>query len=263
MKAVTRKNPGGAMCTHKPVAVIPCYNHAQTMGATLAALRALGLAVIVVDDGSGAECARALDALARAHAPALRLLRLARNQGKGAALIAGLQHAFDLGYTHALQIDADGQHDARDSARFLALSRAQPQALVCGTPVYDASVPRARLYGRYATHVWVWINTLSLEIRDSMCGFRVYPLAPVVALLRSTRLGLRMEFDTELLVRLHWQGLRVLNLPTPVRYPAGGVSHFRLLRDNLLIARMHARLCAAMLLRLPLLLWRKRAARRR
>jgi glycosyltransferase involved in cell wall biosynthesis len=245
---------------NKVVAVIPCYNHPQTIGLMVAAVRAHGLEVVVVDDGSDAACAKVLDELAAQHGAGMALLRLAHNQGKGGAMMAGLRRALSLGYTHALQIDADGQHDAADIPKFLAASQAQADAVVCGVPIYDDSVPKARLYGRYATHVWVWINTLSLDIADSMCGFRVYPLAPVVKLFDQARLGRRMDFDSELLVRLHWRGVRIVNLPTRVRYPADGVSHFQLVRDNVLISGMHARMLAGMLLRLPLLLWRKVAS---
>jgi hypothetical protein len=174
-------------------------------------------------------------------------------------MMAGLRQALALGHTHALQIDADGQHDVADIPKFLALSSLLPQAVVCGVPIYDASVPKSRLYGRYATHVWVWINTLSLDIRDSMCGFRVYPLAPVVKLIDEVYMGRRMDFDSELLVRLHWRGIPLANLPTKVSYPMDGISHFKLWRDNVLISCMHARMLAGMLVRLPLLLWRKAA----
>jgi len=118
-------------------------------------------------------------------------------------------------------------------------------------------VPRGRLYGRYATHIWVWINTLSLSIRDSMCGFRVYPLASTLALLDSERVGRRMDFDSEILVRLFWRGQPMHWLPVRVHYPLDGVSHFQLWRDNWLISAMHARLFFGMLWRAPRLLWRR------
>jgi len=162
-----------------------------------------------------------------------------------------------LGYSHALQIDADGQHDVRDIPAFLAASVAQPDSVICGCPVYDASVPKGRLYGRYLTHVWVWINTLSFDIKDSMCGFRVYPLEPTVALIDATAIGRRMDFDVEVLVRLYWRGVGVVNQPTHVSYPSDGISHFRVWLDNVLISRMHTQLFFGMLLRLPALLWRK------
>jgi glycosyltransferase involved in cell wall biosynthesis len=240
-----------------PVAVIPCYNHPRTIGLMVQALRAHGLHVIVVDDGCEPGCARVLDELAVSQGAGMTLVRLALNQGKGGAMMAGLRRAHELGHSHALQIDADGQHDVADIPLLLEQARRHPDAVICGQPVYDESVPKGRLYGRYLTHVWVWINTLSLQIRDSMCGYRVYPLGSVVRLIDSVSLGRRMDFDPEVLVRLHWQGTEVIHLPTRVSYPLDGVSHFKMLQDNVLISRMHARLLAGMLLRLPLLLWRK------
>lgn len=247
---------------HAIITIIPVYNHPDTMADMLRGVLASGQDCIMVDDGSEARCAAVLDALAAEHAPRVELLRLAQNQGKGAALIAGMRRAQQRGFTHAVQIDADGQHATADIAGFAALSRQHPLAMVCGAPVYDHSVPKARLYGRYATHVWVWINTLSLDIRDSMCGFRVYPLASSLRAWDSAHIGRRMEFDTEILVRMHWQGVPFVTQFTRVTYPQDGLSHFRMLRDNLLISKMHARLFAGMLLRSPVLLLRKLTRRR-
>lgn len=240
--------------------VIPVYNHGEAVGAVVRAIRAQGLSLLLVDDGSDDACAAVLDALAAAEPQAVHLLRLPANQGKGGAVMAGLRAAQHLGWTHVLQIDADGQHDAADIPKFAAAAAAQPEHFICGCPVYDSSVPKARLYGRYATHVWVWINTLSLAIRDSMCGFRVYPLTAVVPLIDKVTIGRRMDFDVEVAVRLFWRGVPVVNQPTRVHYPSDGVSHFRALRDNLLISWMHTRLFFGMLWRAPLLLWRKVSA---
>lgn len=244
-----------------PVAIIPVYNHPTTIARMVQGVLGAGLHCILVDDGSEPGCAAVLDALAVQHGAAVTLLRLPQNQGKGGAVMTGMRHALAAGHSHALQIDADGQHETDDVPRFLAQAQATPAAVVIGYPVYDASVPRARYYGRYATHVWVWINTLSLQIRDSMCGFRVYPLASLMALAQRGVLGQRMNFDTDVLVRLYWDGLSMENLPTRVGYPSDGVSHFELWRDNVLISRMHARLFFGMLWRAPRLLarhWRAR-----
>jgi glycosyltransferase involved in cell wall biosynthesis len=241
----------------KAIIVVPVYNHEGAIAAVVAGLLRAGVPVLLVDDGSDAACAAALAALVHAHPGQVDLMRLAQNQGKGAAVLAGMARAWALGYSHALQIDADGQHETGDVPAFLALARAHPHAVIAGHPVYDASVPKARLYGRYATHIWVWINTLSFEIKDSMCGFRVYPLGAVNALAARVHVGQRMNFDTEVLVRLFWDGLRVINLPTRVSYPADGVSHFRLWRDNVQISWMHTVLFFGMLLRLPSLLARR------
>jgi glycosyltransferase involved in cell wall biosynthesis len=244
-----------------PCVVIPVYNHEHAIGKVLAQVLAHGLPVILVDDASSPACAATLDALAAAHPERVVLERHAENQGKGGAMVTGFGRAARDGYTHVLQVDADGQHAVDDIPRFLARSRTQPGTVIAGCPVYDESVPATRLYARYLTHVWVWINTLSLDIRDSMCGFRVYPLAPVTALLTKHKIGRRMNFDTDMIVRLYWAGVPVVNLPTRVSYPSDGVSHFRAFRDNVLISRMHASLFFGMLLRIPVLLARKRRAR--
>lgn len=241
----------------KLTAVIPVYNHERAIGATLGAVLAHGLDCVLVDDGSHAGCAAVLRELAAQHAERVTLVRLPRNQGKGGAVMAGFARAAELGFSHALQIDADGQHDASRIPEFVAHATRRPDAMICGYPLYDATVPLGRLVGRYLTHVWVWINTLSTGIRDAMCGMRVYPLAPALAVFRSARLGRRMEFDIEVLVRLSWRGVPMINVPTRVTYPADGVSHFALWRDNVLISRMHARLFFGMLRRSPQLLWRK------
>ena len=234
--------------------VIPIYNHKDAIGNTVAHLAVHGLPIFIVDDGSDAVTQAVLAALAQQYASQVTLLRLPQNGGKGAAVMAGLRAAHTAGYTHALQIDADGQHDAADVPRFLAAAAASPDAVILGRPVYDESVPKARLYGRYITHVWVWIETLSFDIRDSMCGFRIYPLALACKLIDDVALPTRMDFDIEILVRLHWRRARIVTLPTRVTYEPGGLSHFDVLWDNVRISKSHTRLVAGMLVRLPLLL---------
>jgi predicted LPLAT superfamily acyltransferase len=242
--------------------VIPIYNHKEAITATVANLVVHGLPLFVVDDGSDEATRQVLAALAQHHANQLTLLRLPVNGGKGAAVMAGLRAARAAGYTHALQIDADGQHETADVPRFLDASHANPHAVILGSPVYDASVPKSRLYGRYLTHVWVWIETLSFAIRDSMCGFRLYPLDVAYALIDTVKLGTRMDFDIEILVRLHWRRVEFIAIPTPVTYAADGVSHFDVLWDNVRISRTHTRLVAGMLARLPVLLLHKLTPRR-
>ena len=239
-----------------PCALIPIYNHRHTIAATVSALRAHGLPVVIVDDGSDTATQAVLDELASAQNQ-VQLLRLPHNQGKGRALGAGLLAAQEAGFTHALQIDADGQHDVTDVPRFIDEARQHPAALICGCPVYDHSVPRARFYGRYLTHVLVWVEILSLALRDSMCGYRVYPLDSTCAQVRHRAPPARMDFDTDMAVRLIWRGMAVRNLPTRVIYPENGLSHFRMWRDNARITVMHTKLLLGMLPRAPRLLWRK------
>jgi glycosyltransferase involved in cell wall biosynthesis len=245
----------------KPCVVIPVYNHEHAVEAVVQAVLAQHLPCILVDDGSSPGCASRLDGLVAGAPNQITLIRHPVNRGKGSAVLTAARYAAQAGYSHALQIDADGQHRVSDIPRFLEKAAAHPQALIIGCPDYSETVPSLRFYLRYLTHFWVWINTLSQQIKDSMCGFRVYPLPPLIALDRQQKLGERMNFDTEVLVRLYWEGLEIINISTPVVYPSDGVSHFRGALDNFLLSRMHATLFFGMLVRLPVLLARNRRAR--
>jgi glycosyltransferase involved in cell wall biosynthesis len=239
-----------------PCVLIPVYNHAGTLGATIDLLGKKHLHAVLVNDGSDAPSRAIMEGLAADNAH-VHLVSHARNGGKGAAIKTGLFTARQLGFTHALQVDADGQHDLGDVDYFLARARANPDALVAGHPVYDASIPKHRFYARYLSHVLVWLNTLSFTIIDSMCGFRVYPLRASCSLLERISIGDRMDFDGEFIVRWYWAGHPLVQLPTRVVYPTGGTSHFRMVRDNALIAVMHTKLFLLMLLHSPWLLARK------
>lgn len=236
--------------------VVPVYNHPHYLRALVEHLSTFKLPIIMVNDGSDQVTSQILHELS-ADYDDVDLVEHQVNQGKGQAVKTGLLHAYSLGYSHALQIDADAQHDWSDIPRFLDTAVRHPEAMIIGQPIFDASVPKKRLYGRYATHIWVWINSLSFEIKDSMCGFRVYPLASTVKVLNSAKFQPRMGFDSEVLVRLKWEQIRFVNLPTRVIYPEDGISHFNVWRDNLGMTQAHSRLFAGMLRRLPTLLYRK------
>ena len=239
-----------------PCALIPIYNHGATIRALVEALARFDLPILIVDDGSDENTQHQLISVV-ADFPGIRLFRLAQNGGKGAAVMHGMRQARQLGFSHALQIDADGQHDVADVPRFLAAGRQQPEAMIYGCPVYDASVPKGRLYGRYITDFWVRIETLSGAIADAMCGFRLYPLAVSCALIDRVDIPTRMVFDIEIMVRLAWEGIVFRRIDTRVTYPVGGISHFNMLRDNLRISAMHTRLTTGMLVRVPVLIWRR------
>lgn len=239
-----------------PCVLIPCYNHGAMIAGVLARLRPFGLPCILVDDGSDRATRVVLEQLAAENAN-LTLIQLPENAGKGIAVMQGMQAAAAAGFSHAVQVDADGQHAIEDIPQFLALAAEHPEALISGQPVYDDSIPRSRLYGRWLTHVWVWIETLSLQLKDSMCGFRVYPVEPTLRLAQHATLGKRMDFDTEVMVRLYWQGNRSYFVPTRVTYPLDGLSHFDAFKDNCRISLMHTRLFFGMLPRIPALLLRR------
>ena len=240
----------------KPCLLIPIYDHKDGIGRVVTSLEEYGLHCFVIDDGSNAATRAVLDTIEARH-PWIEVFHRERNGGRGAALKTGYRLALRAGFTHAIQLDADGQHDAADVKRFVAEIARDPEALVLGTPIFDESVPKSRLYGRQLSRAMVWLTTLSFDISDPLCGFRGIPLAASVALIDSVRTGDAMEFDPELVIRLHWRGLAIRTLPTRVVYEPGGLSHFHMLGDNARMTWLYTRSLAGMAIRLPLLLWRR------
>ena len=241
--------------------LIPSYDTGPRLLDTVRQARGAWDPVWVVVDGSTDGSDHPVAALAAAD-PGLRLLRLPRNGGKGAAVLHGARAAAAAGYTHALVMDADGQHPADHISAFMAASMGRPDAMVLGRPVFGADAPRLRVWGRQVSNNWAELETLWAGVRDSLFGFRVYPLRPLVALMDGTRWMRGFDFDPEAAIRLCWRGVPPVSFPAPVRYLAaneGGVSHFRYGRDNLVLTWMHLRLLAEFPFRLPRLL-RRRAA---
>ncbi len=245
--------------------LIPSYNTGEKVVETVRDARSHWNPVWVVVDGSTDGTAEQLREMATRDA-GLRVFTLPRNQGKGAAVLHGLREAVAQGYTHALAMDADGQHPAARIPEFMAASEHAPEALILGKPVFDASAPRVRVIGRRVSNGWANLETLWAGIGDSLFGFRVYPIRPLLAVIEVRRWMRRFDFDVEAVVRLVWRGLPPINLPASVRYfrpEEGGVSHFNYVRDNLLLSWMHARLFTEFLLRLPWLAWRRACKDRR
>ena len=241
------------------VVLIPSYNTGAQVFETLAAARARWAPVWVVVDGSTDGTAQALQALA-AQDDQLRVWVLPHNAGKGAAVLHGLRQAQAAGFSHALTMDADGQHPADLINRFMAVSAARPECMVLGRPVFDASAPLLRVRGRRISNAWANLETLGAGVADSLYGFRVYPVPALIQVMRSQRRMRRFDFDPEAVVRLAWRGVKPLNVDAPVKYltaEEGGVSHFRYGRDNLLLTWMHTRLMVEFVLRLPTLAWRR------
>ncbi len=235
--------------------LIPSYNTGPKLAETVRAALAEWAPVWVVVDGSTDGSDADLDAI-EADDGALRVLRLGQNRGKGAAVLYGVQAAAEAGFTHALTMDADGQHPADQIGHFMERSASRREALVLGTPQFGDEAPALRVNGRKVSNFWANLETLWGGIGDSLFGMRVYPIADLRAVMEPHRFARRFDFDPEVAVRLCWRGLPLVNLPTPVRYftaEEGGVSQFRYLRDNTLLTWMHVRLMAGFLFRLPAL----------
>jgi len=236
--------------------IIPNYNHTEKFADLIQELVCFELPVLVINDGSNSKSTEMMRSLAQRFT-FISLIEHEQNQGKGGAVQTGLKAAITKGFTHALQIDADGQHDLNDINKLIEESQKYPKALISGKPVYDESIPKHRYYARNITHFWVWVETLSFNIKDTMCGYRIYPLRSTVELIGKKPLGLRMDFDIEVMVKLYWKKVDIRFLPTAVEYPEDGISHFRAFEDNVLISWMHTRLFFGMLIRIPSLIFRK------
>jgi len=228
--------------TNSICGLIPVYNNPMTIARVVKMIQQDIEHVIVVDDGSDEATQIIIDQLAEHDSKTIHVRRLSTNSGKGAAVKAGLQFALELGFSHALQVDADGQHDLGDIPKFLGSSREEPDAMILGAPVFGDDIPAIRKYGRKLTELMIALEAGTLKLPDAMCGFRIYPVAATCALPSQCS---RMCFDPEILIRAYWIGMPVRGIPTKVRYltaDEGGVSHFRGWHDNLLNVGLHTRL---------------------
>ena len=251
--------PSSPSASPTHLVLIPSYNPGRKVLDTVSAARAHWTPVWVVVDGSTDGSADWLRDMA-ARDPGLRVIVKPQNQGKGAAVLTGIDQAARQGFTHALTMDSDGQHPAELISDFMKASQASPASMVLGVPVFGAEAPRLRVWGRKVSNGWANLETLGMGIGDSLYGFRVYPIAPLSRVMRNQRFMRRFDFDPEAAVRLCWAGVRPVNLPAPVRYfsvEEGGVSHFKYLRDNTLLTWMHTRLFLGFLWRLPWLAYRR------
>lgn len=256
-------SPSAANASLSHLVLIPSYNPGVNVYATVKAAREYWSPVWVVVDGSTDGTAAGLQEMALTD-PDLKVVVLEKNGGKGAAVLHGIDLAFQQGFTHVLTMDSDGQHDASMIPVFMEQSTYNPGAMVLGVPIFDESAPSLRVKGRKISNWWANLETCWAGIGDSLFGFRVYPIAPLREIMHAHGWMRRFDFDPEAVVRLCWHGVKPLNVPAKVKYlnaSEGGVSHFNYWRDNKLLTWMHMRLFFGFLLRLPLLLWRKARAK--
>ena len=200
--------------------IIPCFNHPTTVAA-IAQSAKFFCPVIVVNDGS----TQSLPEL-----PDCEIIRLGKNFGKGAALRAGFQRAVELGFTHAITMDADGQHFAEDLPKFLAAAQTQPDALIVGVrDFFAAGCPTHRRRSNAVSTFWFRVET-GVRLPDTQCGFRCYPLALTQRL--KPRSG-RYAFELEFMVRASWTGVPIVAVPVKCTYAPDQIrqSHFRPVRD--------------------------------
>ena len=238
---MTEKAPLSTPIPLNVTVAIPIFDHGATITAVVEALEPFSLPCLIVNDGSGEETRTALAALESRY-DWVEVVHHSENRGRGAALRTAYESAFARGRTHVIQLDADGQHDASDIPRFVDAAKSQADALILGAPIFDETIPWVRLHGRKLSQFVVHWQTHSKDVIDPLCGFRCIPLAPTLGLLAQEKTGDRMDFDPELIIRLVRNGTPVINIPTKVQYPEGGVSHFRMVEDNVRIAWAYLRL---------------------
>jgi glycosyltransferase involved in cell wall biosynthesis len=239
--------------------LIPSYNPGfKVVDVVIAALNRWQPVWVIVD-GSTDKSEEAVLNLQKQFS-GLRVICLPTNSGKGAAVLTGMRAAWEAGFRFMLVMDSDGQHPTDRIPQFMKVSMDNPSAMVLGVPDFGSEAPVSRTKGRRIGNWWANLETLWGGIHDSLFGFRVYPIAESLEVLEKIRGGRRFDFDTELAVRLFWQGVRPINLKVPVRYfsaAEGGTSHFRYVRDNLCLLKAHTFLVIGMLPRLPRI-WRLR-----
>lgn len=245
----------------RPAILIPVYNHGKACAKVVDSLMDYCISsntkIILVDDGNKDETRSILQDIARSYPKTVELVVQKKNSGKGGAFKAGIIHAHSIGITHALQLDADGQHDSSRCAFFFEKAQLAPDSLICGYPEYDKTAPGHRKNGRKFANTWCKIVTWQSGITDSMCGFRLYPVNPTFSFVTKHRFDKRMGFDIDILIRLIWRGLPFSFYGVKVTYPSDGISNFHVVRDNIRISWVFTKLCCGMFIRIPKLAWRK------
>jgi len=243
-ESVSRPVNAAAATSVKPLIVIPVYNHSRTLREVV--LRALPVHphVMVVDDGSTD------DGLAMIKDLNVRIVRHDKNRGKGSAIMSAAREARDLGMTHLITIDADGQHDPAEVPVFLEKIEKEPLAIVVGKRDFAGrAVPFSSRFGRRFSNFWLRVQT-GRSLEDTQSGFRAYPIEILEWLKLHEK---RFSFEIEVLVKAAWAGIELKEVDVSVHY-AGGlerISHFHPLRDNLILTLLNTRLTIRALLPIP------------
>lgn len=236
--------------------VVPVYNHGSALEAVVKNLSEYNYPIVVVDDGNNDENKAQIRAVAEKYSQVVLVVQ-PKNGGKGNAMKAGVRKASELGLTHILQIDSDGQHDSGRISHFFEQSEKNPEAVICGYPEYDASAPKVRVNFRKFANGWIHIVTLSKSIKDAMIGFRVYPVEAYMKVINSgVYIDSRMGYDIDILVHLYWAGLPVISEAVKITYPTDGISNYRNVRDTLRISGTYTRLCLGLFIHWPKLVAR-------
>jgi len=230
--------------------IIPTYNNCRTVADVVARSVSVCRDVIVVNDGSTDQTAQILADVD------VTVLTHERNRGKGQALKTGLKYASTHGYTHAVTIDADGQHFPEDIPVLMEASDNNPKDMIVGCRnLTSDNMPRGNTFANRFSNFWFRLQTTQ-KLEDTQSGFRIYPLDSVYGLWLLTS---RYEAELELMVYAAWHGVKMRGVGVRVLYQPEGerVSHFRPFRDFLRITVLNTFLCfGAVLVGIPLFLVR-------
>lgn len=209
----------------KACVLLPTYNNADTLGRVLDDILQHTRQVIVVNDGCTDDTADVLKQY-----PQVTVLTHEVNKGKGIALRNGFKEAVRLGYDHAITMDSDGQHFAKDVVQFLTYLENLPDTLLIGSRnMTGENVPNKSSFGNKFSNFWFWVNT-GIKLEDTQSGYRSYPVSKLANKKYFTS---KYEFEIEVIVRASWSGIDVKSVPVDVYYPKPEerISHFRPFKD--------------------------------
>ncbi|MEO2060067.1 MAG: DUF2062 domain-containing protein [Mesonia sp.] len=202
--------------------IIPTYNNQNTLKRVIDGVLEYTENLLVINDGSTDDTAAIL-----ANYPQIHTIHFKENRGKGNALKKGFQEAEKLGFKYAITLDSDGQHYPKDLPKFieqLQQTHEKPLLIIGSRQMDSPGVPQGNSFGNIFSSWWVYIET-GYNLKDTQCGFRLYPLEIVNNIKLFTP---KFEFEIEIMVKSAWRGVELKNIPIDVLYdPKERVTHFR------------------------------------
>ncbi len=229
------KESGRKLCV-----IIPTYNNAGTVRQVINDVLQYCSQIIVVNDGCTDQTGKILKTLPAS----ITVVSYERNRGKGHALVTGFRKAQDMGFTHAITIDADGQHFADDIPHLIEALDHNEGAIIVGTRnLTEKNMPRQNTFANRFSNFWFRLQT-GIDLQDTQSGYRLYTLSSLRGLNLITS---RYEAELELLVYAAWAGTQIVSVPVKVYYPPAEerVSHFRPVYDFARISILNTFLCIA------------------
>ena len=220
------------MKQHDVIVVVPTYNNPLSIKAVIADILNHGYKVIVSDDGSDVPVASLYE---NTSAENIYFVRHESNQGKGEAIISAAKKAKELGYTHILSMDGDGQHLASQAPKLIEVI--EDETIIIGARNFDLdNVPLGSKFGRWFSNMWACWDT-GYTITDSLSGYRIYPVSIIDLPIESHR----FDWEMEVLVRHADAGKKIKEVVIECYYPLAEerVSHFRKFEDTVAIVWVH------------------------